>query len=274
MHQLVYFFKEEDFNESENLQLLIQVSDEFYGFTAFNAIEKKVKAWALYQAKNNVSLSETDLIEIKNEQLWLSYTYVKATIIACGASSALLPEALYREENNLFNLMYGQKSTDIFLKDRINAADAVNEYSVPYVLYQSFQTNFSNTVWHHIQSLLLQQTASADARITVAISFHSIFITAEQNNKWMLLQNKTYQSPEDVLYHMLNTIKQLGFDGEKTSVILEGMAEADSALANLLYQYVNNMEWNTNLQFSYPVEASSISKHTLALTDRLLTCVL
>lgn len=271
---MVYFFKEEDFNESENLQLLIQVSDEFYGFTAFNALEKKVKAWVLYQAKNNVLLSEPDLIEIKNEQDWLSFTYIKTTIVACGASNILLPVLLYNKEYILFNLMYGQQSTSIFLKDQIKIADAINEYMIPDELYQLIQTHFKNTVWYHNQSLLLQQNASADERITVAISFHSIFITAEQNNKWMLLQNKTYQSPEDVLYHILNTIKQLGFDGEKTSVILEGMAEADSALANLLYQYVNNMEWNTNLQFSYPVEASSISKHTLALTDRLLTCVL
>lgn len=271
---MVYFFKEEDFNESENLQLLIQVSDDFFGFTAFNALEKKVKAWVLYQAKNNVSLSETDLIEIKNAQDWLSYTYIKTTIVACDASNTLIPEPLYNKENNFFNLMYGQKSSSIFFKDQIKIADAVNEYVIPNVLYQLIQTHFKNTVWYHNQSLLLQQTASTYARITVAISFHSIFITAEHNNKWMLLQNKPYQSPEDVLYHILNTIKQLGFDGEKTTIVLEGMAEADSALAILLHQYVNNMEWNTNLQFSYPVESSSISKHTLALTDRLITCVL
>ncbi len=274
LHKAVYFFKEEDFHEFENLQLLIQVSDEFYGFTAFSVPEKKVKAWVLYQAKNNSPLSESELLEIKNEQYWLSYSYVKTIVVACGSSNTLIPESLYREENKLFNLMYGQKLTDVFLKDRIHVADAVNEYAIPFVLYQSIQAQFSSTVWHHNQSLLLQQTAQAEPYITVAISFHSIFISAEHNNKWVLLQNKTYQSPEDVLYHILNCIKQLGFDAEKTTIILEGMAEENSAVSNLLYQYVHNMQWNTNLQFSYPAEASSISKHTLALTDRLLTCVL
>ena len=271
--QAVYFFKEADFQPSENLQLLIQVSDEYYGFTAFNAVNKKVLAWVFYQAKNNTALTELDLLEIKTEQNWLNDSYKQTTIVVCGANNTLFPKVLSTAENNLLNLMYAKKVTDVFLKDQIIAADAVNEYSVANTLYQLVQTHFTNTVWYHIQSLLLQKTPPVEPCIMVTISFHSIFINAAQNSKWILLQNKTYQTPEDVLYHLLNCIKQLGFDEEKTTILIDGMVEENSALTSFLYQYLHIMEWNTNLQFSYPPEASSISKHTLAPIDRLLTCV-
>ncbi len=274
MLQAVYFFKEEHFKQSENLQLLIEVSDEFYGFAAFDAVAKKVKAWVLYQAKANTSITETELEYIQNEQPWLHYFYTKTTIVDCDARNSLLPKALYSDGKHTTQLMYGVQATDILLKDDITVFDAVNLYSISNEVYHLFQANFANAIWKHKQSLLLKQTASSEPCLTVTIKFHSIFIAAAQHNKWILLQRKQYQTPEDVLYHILNTIKQLGFDEENTSVILEGMVEEKSALASLLHQYLYNMQWNANLEFQYPEEASSISKHTLALTDRLLTCVL
>ena len=274
MRQAVYFFKEEDFQQVENLQLLIEVSDEFYGFAAFDAKEKKVKAWVLYQTVATLSISEAELLQIKKQQAWLNFRYTKTTIVDCDARNTLLPQVLYSEGNNACQIMYGKKPADIILKDYLPAADAVNIFSVADEMYHLFQANFENTIWCHKQSLLLKQSASNNASLTITIKFHSIFIAAAQHNKWVLLQRKQYQTPEDVLYHILNTIKHLGFDEKKTTVLLEGMAEENSALAALLRQYLYIMQWNTNLEFIYPLEASSISKHTLALTDRLLTCVL
>lgn len=265
----VYFFKNND-PELSAQHLLVQNGTSFCGFVLYDKTNKQVNAWVLYETKTG--LTEELLTEIQKQQEWLGNSFRSVQIVDYTQRNTLIPKHLLQSgaEAALSNLMLGNMHNTVSLQDV--AGEAMNLYQVPSPAYVALNRLFKDAAWLHHESTVIQQPATEDAIITIEVWFSTIVIYAQQKGKWLVLQQKNYETPEDVLYHLLNCKQQFQM-GDEVKVMLQGMVEESSALYNLLHQYILNLELNNDLVFEYPHNTTDIPHHTKQLIDRILTCV-
>lgn len=265
----VYFFKNNSVDTAAQ-HLLVQSGEGFCGFVLYEKEQQNVNAWVLYETKTGIT--DALLRDITLQQEWLLHPFQSVLIIDYSKQNALVPTALMvpGAESVIMNFVTGNPQQTVALEDR--AGIAVNLYRVSSAAYVALSKLFPDAQWMHHESLVINQPATEEATITVELWFNTMFLFAEKNGQWLLLQQRTYQTPEDVLYHLLNCRQQWAM-GEDVTVQLQGMVEEHSALYELLHQYILNLELKKVLQFYYPSNTSDIPNHTKQLIDRILTCV-
>jgi Protein of unknown function (DUF3822) len=265
----VYFFKNNAVEPSAQ-HLLVQNGTGFCGFVLYDKEPQTVNAWVLYETKTGAD--ELLMNEIRQQQDWLKGSFQSVLIIDYSEHSTLIPKQYLKQGNeaDVVELMMGSRQQTVLMEDA--AGEAINLYQVTFDAYVAINKYFPNASWMHHGSLVINQPASEEAVITVEIWFNTMWIFAEKNGKWLLLYQHHYQTPEDVLYHILNC-KQQWQMGDEVQLQLQGMVEENSALYNLLHQYFLNLELKKELQYYFPSNTSDIHNHTKTLIDRILTCV-
>jgi hypothetical protein len=265
----VYFFKNNAVDPATQ-HLLVQHHDSFCGFLLFDPQQQQVHAWVLYEL--TAPLDETMLSQLTERQEWLRSSFRSVTIADYNAVNTLVPKPFFipGSEKQLPEVVPGLHHNHILLEDA--TADVVNLFQVPAAAYTAFARLFPAARWKHHETAVLQQLPTEEAKINMELWFHRVFLFAEQNGKWLLLQQRAYQTPEDVLYHVLNCKKQFGMRDE-VMVTVTGMIEEQSALYKLLHQYILNLEPEQQLVYGFPPNTSDIPNHTKSSLDRILTCV-
>jgi hypothetical protein len=248
----------------------VQHGNGFCGFVLYEKKQQQVNAWVLYETKSTIN--ELLLQEMIQQQDWLKQSFEAVIIVDYTHQNTLVPKVLLAQgtESSFLDVMTGSRVQTVSLEDA--AGEAVNLYRVASPAYIALNQLFPNAQWLHHESLVLAQPATEEAIITVEIWFNTMFLFAQQHGQWLLLQQRSYQTPQDVLYHILNC-KQQWQIGDDVTVRLQGMVEERSALYNLLHQYILNLELHKDLQFYYPANTTDIPHHTKQLIDRILTCV-
>lgn len=256
--------------ESPGLELVVQSAADFIGFLLINNSSRKVVAWALYK---HSGLQENDLVSLFDKESWMSGKGMRTSIISYTDRNILMPDEIQEahQQESIFELMFDQHPDELRLLDAVSNLKALNLYAVPAESVQLLRNTFPYARWHHQQTILANKSASFEPLLQIEIYFNHLFITVENHGKWLMLKSACYQTPEDVLYTILNTIQQLTLDPENTRIAISGMVDQQSALAKLLHQYIHNLEWNHELRYQF--SSTDLSTHTLALADRIATCV-
>jgi hypothetical protein len=261
--------------ETGNLSLLVQAGDGFIGFSAFDAKQKKVFAWVVYELEqtNSATICNDKIISITQAHPWILKNYERAILVQHTSKNVLVPSSFHQEHNkeDLFQLMYGGHHEDLYVKDVVLQQSLVNHYAVNGALAVVLNQHFTKGQWWHVHSLLLTKQASQESKATATIWFQELHLTIEHQGKWLLLQSYNYHTPEDVLYYILNAIQQLDLNLANTKVLLQGMVDQKSALYDVLYAYIEKLQLNSKMQFEFP--ASDYPIYLTASLDQLLVCV-
>lgn len=279
LHPSIHIVDENiDSRESTNAFLLVQSGEGFLGFAAFQPKEKVVYGWLVFKMDEQRStfLIEEKLKEITEAYPWVGKHYEKVILVQLTSKNILIPAILNKEENkeNLFELVYGKRKDDIYVKDFVLQQNLVNHYTVEGTLGVVLNQRFPKGQWWHVQSLLLKKQAAGEIIITATIWFNELQLTVEKNGRWLLLQSYSYHTPEDVLYYILNAMEQLGLSQEETTVYVQGMIDQRSALYDVLYNYILNLQLKNELEFQFPETTDEQPIHLSASLDQILTCVL
>lgn len=257
--------------------LLVQSGEGFLGFAAFQPVEKKVYGWVLYKADQSQSTAITTekLQEMMAANTWIGAAYKKVVLVQFSSANVLVPAILNKDEDKeiLVELVYGKRKHDFFEKDFVLQQNLVNHYTVNETAGALLNAQFPQGQWWHVQSLLLTRQAARETRITATIWFNTLQLTVEKNGNWLLLQSYDYRTPEDVLYYLLNVMQQLGLSQEETTVYLQGMIDQRSALYDVLYNYILNLQLKEELLFTFPVATEEQPVHLSASLDQVLACV-
>lgn len=257
--------------------LLVQTGNGFIGFASFQPAEKKVNSWVVFELEQQLSAHQLaeKLAAIAAEYPWVHTNYQKVILLQYAPLNVLVPAVLNSDggKEELLGLMHGPQTNRVFVKDIVLQQSLVNHYMVDADIASLLNKRFTKGEWWHVQSLLLTKTASAEARITATIRFNEVQITVERNGNWLLLQSYNYHTPEDVLYHLLNTMQQFDLTQEETTIYLQGMIDQHSALYDVLYLYILNLRLKDELQFSFPPATEEHPVHLSASLDQVLVCV-
>lgn len=263
-------------SDTSKAYLLIQVADGFIGFVSFYPIEKKVNGWVLYRREQNETVSslQEKLSEIAASESWIHSNYEKIQVVLQNCRNVAVPVSLNKEEgkNELFDLMFGKRKNELYLKDIVLQQNIVNHFAVESIIADVLNKKFPKAEWWHIQSLLLSKNAASETLITATIWLNEIHLTVEKNSQWLLMQTYTYQTPEDALYIILNVMKQLYITQEECKVLLQGMIDQKSPLFDMLQLYILNLELKQQTVYQLPVNDQH-PVHLSSSLDQILTCV-
>ncbi len=254
-------------------RLLVQLGEGFAGIIRYLPAEKSVLHWSLYQLDGSDSPATWNAVadQVAEE----AQQAASITFVHYDAPNTLVPEVLHQPalEQPFLDLLNSHTQGMALYRDPVPQQQAVNVYALPQVVCQQLLYRFPDAPVLHLQSLLLRNKAAVAARITVSVLLKQYHVTVERDDKWLLLRNCRCHTPEDLLYLLLQIMQQWDLSPADTPVVLEGMLAADSAVMQLLEQYIGSISFSSTLQYRYPAWDDGHPPYVLALPDRVLACV-
>ena len=254
------------------LHLVIQHCDQFTGLLLADKSRKDIIYWHLYEhTQQQAAAAITTSI---NNLPVLIHEIEQITVVNCGLDATLIPPGLGQANGlaeRLLELVQGTTDSNQLVLRTTNATPVV--YSLLIASHDTLRSMLpAHASWDHILNTLHRQPTNDSAAISVNFLLQSFILSVEQNGKRLLLQQYSYQNPEDILYRILLAVQQFKFNLEEVIVILTGFVTSDSAAVKLIQQYLPIVQWGHALQYTCSVQEKMPEEHTVALAEIFLTC--
>ncbi len=264
----------QEINGSDGECLLILLGEQLLSTIIYNPKDKAVYSWRMAELPVDLLNQEDVIREYFSNQASLLYWKGRVEVVAVTGRQSIVPLSILNEQDlSLFaHLQFPSGKEDQLLSDKDEKSQTAVLYSLNRSVLNAIGKLFTAAKVTHLFHHYLKNPASENPLLTVHILPSRCMITVQHKEKWQLLQSYQYQSGEDVLYLILKAMDQLGIDPLLAQVCINGLVDRKSSLAQLLDQYLPNIEWGGNHQFQYP-EAEGFDKHSYSFIDSILTCV-
>lgn len=254
------------------LHLVIQHCDQFTGLILADESRKDIIYWHLYEHTQQHAAAA---IAASMDNLPVSISEIaQVTVVNCGLDATLIPPGwgqIAGIAEGLLELVQGPTDANQLVLQTADASPVV--YSLQIASHDALRSVLpAHTSWNHVLNLIHQQPATDTATISVRFLLQTFILSIEQSGKRLLLQQYSYQTPEDILYRILLAIQQFEISIEETAVILTGFITPGSAAVKLLQQYLPNVQWGHVLHYAFSAQEQMPEGHTLALAEIFLTC--
>ena len=213
-----------------------------------DAESNTVKAFELFQF-DTIADEEYEKIldEVRLFSKLMMPDYKTVHIILEEKEALCVPAEFYNDESaeGLLNIMFGEaKEKDIYtqrLGDKIILSRAIGAKIIAITKYFPGADQV-----HKFYAMLKEYTANKNltAANEVCVVFYPdhILLMAWKENNLQIIRSADYQTPEDVLYMILNVCEQYGMPVHDTKVNISGMVDKQSNLYRTLYQYLRGLE--------------------------------
>lgn len=261
---------------SEEAHLMLMVGNHYLGFGIFQPAHMAVHALVLYPKEY---VPAADWSEEVNEMMGLHpqliQNFQKVYIVIDRPETVLIPGDYAREEirDALVEMMFGKTCDEVYIKDLLLNGNMVNHYAVPTTLGMALNAKFPKSEWWHLHSLWLNAPQQQQDGITASFLFQQLHLTVYINGALQMLQQYHYTTTDEALYWLLRVMEQLQLNTAQTPVLVEGMIDRNSALAEKLYQYIPTLQWNETIKYKFSDEAVPYPLTMMAYMDKLFACV-
>ena len=164
--------------------------------------------------------------------------------------SLLIPGRYFNDMHSGRQLaaIYGEVSDNILRADLIQQEPDIahteqvhNIYRIPQEVHTVITRNFPGAAIRHSTSMQLAQNGDADMH---CILFHNtVKVILFSRKQLLLVQQFSYKTPEDVVYHLLNTCDKYNVAVTDIVLLLSGMIDAQSNLYQEIYKYFLNVSF-------------------------------
>lgn len=212
---------------SDEVSFLIFEKQPFtaHGFYTFN-----------FDKHLNVSALTERVAEIIENEDVLSKPFASSTIFYNYREVTPVPDEYftYGQNEAVCNLLFGEDKRTIVFHENIKAIPAKVIYRAPQKLHDMLRNHFAGSIFKHAASQINEQSGNA---IDCTVYHSTIRLVVWKDGKLQLLQYFDYTSPSDVVYHLLDTCRQLGLSPEEVKLLLNGMIVESSVLYEEIYKY-------------------------------------
>ncbi len=226
-----------------------------YSFGKYSTEEKKEEAISIILAEDPI------LNDIRFNDVSLSYG---------NSPAALVPEAVFNPDDSRKYLSFNQhvsEGTEIYI-DKLKAAEAVNVFSVEDQIISLIKEKFSQIKIHHrssglIESLLFQYRSESSKIAIVNIGQKQFELVVTQGKDLVYYNSFNYQTPEDVIYHILFVCEQMDMNPTSFSLMLTGEINRHASIYELITRYIKNVKFSErNPAFDYSFSLKEIPSHS------------
>ena len=153
------------------------------------------------------------------------YDYPQCMIISDGALNA----------ETVLNTIFPAVEPPAFLTDTTNDQKRIL-YRVPAQVHEWISSRYKPTRFIHQYTLLLDKKTSG-GEMFIDFRQEDFVLMATVHEQPVLLQTFEYINPDDVLYYLLKTCRELGFSQADVRLKISGLVDRQSVLYNTIYQY-------------------------------------
>lgn len=209
------------------------------------------------QLRNSQSTGELlKLLKTHITSVFLETKSIKSLEVIYGnAQFSIVPQAYFEESHLPHYLKYSSKliEGDDFSYDEISSIHANTVY-IPFVNINNYLFDiFGSFEFTHVFSGLIdksfKKSLSTREYVKVHVSRQLIYLTAFRNQKLLLANAFSFETPEDFAYYILFSIEELELNREELIVEFSGhffKTEENSALA-ILSTYLRHISFSNEL---------------------------
>jgi len=229
--------------------LLIEISEKLFGYVVFNKDLKQLLGLRQYHLDISTERPTIQAMNdiIANDGL-LQQPWKEAIVIYNFPDSSLLPDKYFDIGMNksITEFLFGSAFKGLILSEKIPAWDVYNIYRIQREIHAVMQQKFSpGRYWHYYSMLLstIDNQSEIPGSLIRCIFYPEKFIVVFlKNTHLQLLQTYHYETPEDVIYYLLQICHQFSLSQENLKVIVSGLIEQHSSLYTELLKYFQDLE--------------------------------
>lgn len=238
-------------------QLLVLVGRGSFSYVVYNPAGKKFLALKSYMFQPQKT-AQADLVMI--EQIFdadkLLYTNFSQVQLAFdGGNNTLVPEQHYNAslKKDYLHLIYPEQPQEVVLADVLPDQQIVNIYAVDKDVIGYLRKEFSTDKLVHVNTGLLKSYRfdndflELNGVAYVDIQPNKLTLTIFRFGKLLIQQDVASQTGLDVVYHLVNIIRQTGLDEQLVKVKVGGAVTADSQIHEELRRFIPRLEWMKRL---------------------------
>jgi len=263
------YFDEGYQNKNNQLQLFLQISRHELLLTKFDEANKKYLAFQNFDFNEN---EDWNSIQRKLEKILPKDDFQeckKLNICFSDPLYTLVPKALFEESKLETYLSFNHAIEDVqqlrFYSDLIESFDAVVVYALPRGLEFLAKAKLPNFKWHHFSFALLEAISLEKdnfSKLNINIQRGRFDVIYAPNGKLTFFNSFNYRTSEDFIYFLLYVMEQLHLDRESCTIKLTGEIESNSAIYELLHQYIRTVEiGNRPTDVNFSAVLSEIPEH-------------
>ncbi|WP_147313895.1 DUF3822 family protein [Deminuibacter soli] len=181
---------------------------------------------------------------IKLHSKILESSYAGTTIIWENEECLLVPEKYaYRvSAGDYLDMVYGHAPGAITAQQPALTANAI--FRAPRSWKEELDKHFPFAKYTHKFQGIYAGNHATDITDGVRVFFYRghFFLILYRDSQLQLIRRFAYQTPEDVVYYILNTFEQYDLSPAETDVCISGLIDLRSALYSELYKYLQNLK--------------------------------
>ena len=243
-------YSSDDFTIGENDKLVIEIAKSHVACVVSNENSEAIAAYELFSFDENES---DDL-----PKLFTNLSLV-SKILPNKISSAkihfnnefCIPVPIFKFNKDIaaeyLNIVFGEdpfskiQFEHLPIEPGIMNVFRINEDWISYL-----NSSFGKVSYHHTYSNIICRVGYKSSALPaefISIQFYTTFmiVSVLKDGQLHLIQTFTYETPEDVLYYLLNITQQLELFSEKLTVQISGMIDLDFQLYRELIKYFKNV---------------------------------
>ncbi|MFT3903526.1 MAG: DUF3822 family protein [Niabella sp.] len=254
--QPIFYIKDTEKAVVDGDVLAVQLGSGYFGYAVTDSTGNQLVELGWYNLKDTGTQS-LDVILQSCEAF--RYAYDRIVTAFNFDTYFLIPEAYNTGDSSSLMYLNGASQQDHIMYDNIHGSELSLVYTVPYSLLNWCIQNLPGTEYWHLQTIRLQRAGkdAADGIIRLQVGAGFFNVAVAKGGQWLLSHSYPYYAPADVLFYVLKICETFGLGQETVQLELCGLIEEDSALYNMLYQYILNIsfqkpEWQVSAESELP----------------------
>jgi hypothetical protein len=257
--------------------LIVEMSNQGISYVAINESNTCIAlACYLFEAGTTIEKTVNNLKDIFAAQPILQKTFKKINFIYAFSQAELVPQKLMNADaaRQMMELIYGDTAEYILRNDFMYRHNMYNLYLVPKQAEALVTHLFAQANHFHLYSLLPVIAKSTGNLMYCIFSTTHVTVQLFKSGGLQLIKSFPYKTPEDVAYHLLNACQYFQVPVNDTSLVLNGMIDAESVLYNELYKYFADPGFAALPElFTYSDDIKKFPAHYFSHLFELAACV-
>ena len=233
--------------------LYCEISEDALTYFYQNDQDKMISGLSLYELPDKFSNPDFTIKDILDEKQVLRKNYNKVFISYSFPEFALVPYSLFSEseKSGIMETLFGSGTDKMNLSDNLADLEIHNYYSIPLFIHYYIISHFPLAKFNHEISYILRNDHPEESILKIIFHQRKMVCILWINGKLTLANTFYFVAAEDVIYHLLNILKQFDLKVD-TKLLIAGMIDLDSALGTEISKYFNNVNYTTHAAFLDP----------------------
>jgi hypothetical protein len=234
----------------EDCHLLVEVSGQSLNYIVHTKDPHQLYLLRQYRMYTTSDRSTRDLLDeiITGDEVLQHYAH-RATVIYNFPGADIIPAEHYSAalKNHVARLITGEVDSDYVFDEQVRDWNMYNVYRISRDIHSLCKEKFQGSQYWHVYTMLLLWSKGdrlKTGNIARIIFYNDKFVVAFfRDRQLQLLQTFTYQTPEDVAYHLLLVCRQFQITQQELVLNISGLIDAQSALYTELLKYFVEVDY-------------------------------